>query len=267
MLPYPICRTNPTVAVLTTITAIAALFCSPAYANYPLKVCATEDLCGQVRAIDDAQMAAVAGKFTIAGEVVGLNLMMSSSWQAPNGQNLEGRLTLSVGLPNSGSAHIQYGTQASGTEAQETAATVAAPSVGTVGGGVGLQRVGGVSQLIQVAGDSNGASNRSSIELTTNNLSGIAGNSQLSASYKAANGAQAAVNIANNDAALRLTMPGAGLVQQQISGSSINQSIQIAADRQHVLNQLQLQVQMRPLTSAMQGAQGLSQSINMLRGR
>jgi hypothetical protein len=227
----------------------------------------TEKVCGQVQAIDDAQMAAVAGKFTIAGEVVGMNLMMSSSWQAANGQNLEGKLTLSVGLPNSGNAHVQYGTQASGTDAQEAAATGVAPSVATVGGGAGLQRVSGVSQLIQVAGDGNGASNRSSIELTSNTLNGIAGNGQLSASYKAANGAEAAVNIANNDAALRLTMPGAGLVQQQINGSSMHQSIQIAADRQQVLNQLQLQVQMRPLSNAMQGAQGLSQSINMLRGR
>jgi hypothetical protein len=78
------------------------------------------------------------------------------------------------------------------------------------------------------------------------------------------------VAIANNGAVLRIEMPNVGVLEQQVNGASsgnIQQRIQIAANRQQVFNQLQLQVQVMPLNPAMQAAQGLTRAINMLRGR
>jgi hypothetical protein len=257
------------------IAALSVAFCSqagaaPEHSGYradSLLVCAHAGLCGMAQEVDETQLAAAAGKFTIAGEVVGLNVVMASSWQAANGQNLEGKAMLAIRLPGSGNAQIQVGAQASGTEAAPAPFVI--PNSYT-GGGAGLRTVGGVAQLIQVAGDGNGATNRGTINVGTAPLPDIGGNGLPSASYKAANGAQVHADIANNGAVLRMEIPNVGLLEQQVNGAAsgnIQQRIQIAANRQQVLNQLQLQVQVRPLNPAMQAAQGLTRAINMLRGQ
>lgn len=255
--------------------ALSVVFCSQAgaapdnsgYRADSLLVCTDAGLCGLAQEVDEVQLAAAAGKFTIAGEVVGLNLVMASSWQTANGQNLEAKAMLAVRLPGSGNAQIQVGAQASGTEAAPAPFFIPTSSVG---GGAGLRTVGGVAQLIQVAGDGNGATNRGTINIDTTPLPDIAGNGLPSASYKAANGAQVHVDVARNGAVLRMQIPNVGVLEQQVNGAAsgnIQQRIQIAANRQQVLNQLQLQVQMVPLSRAVQAAHGLTQAINMLRGR
>jgi hypothetical protein len=249
--------------------ATVALFSSPASGGIPIKVCHANGMCGVAHAIDDEQMAGVAGKFTIAGEVVGMNLTMTSSWQAANGQRLDASASMSVALPASGNAHAHFSTQASVTEPQDSGISPNAPT-GTVSQGRGVQNVAGVSQVIQVAGNSNGASNRASIHVTTENLAANSGNGQLHASYAASNGAEAMVNIANNAVSLRLTMPAAGSAQQHINAigmGNLHQNIQIAANRQQVVNQMHLQLQLQPYSSAILASQGLSHSLHMMRGR
>jgi hypothetical protein len=257
------------------IVALLIAFCSKAGAAPEnsssrvdsLLVCGRTGPCSLVQEVEETQLAAAAGKFTIAGEVVGLNLVMASSWQAANGQNLEGKAMFAIRLPGSGNAQIQVGAQASGTEAAPAPFVIPTSSTG---GGAGLRTVGGVAQLIQVAGDGNGATNRGTINVDTAPLPDINGNGIPNASYKAANGAQVHVAIANNGAVLRIEMPNMGVLEQQVNGASsgnIQQRIQIAASRQQVLNQLQLRVQVAPLSRAMQAAQGLTRAINMLRGQ
>jgi hypothetical protein len=262
-------RFNPLIA------ALSIAFCSQAdaasepssYRADSVLVCAGAGMCSLVQEVDETQLAATAGKFTIAGEVVGLNLVMASSWQAANGQNLEGKAMLAIRLPGSGTTQIQVGAQASGTDVASESFVI---PTGSTGGGAGLRTVGGVAQLIQVAGDGNGATNRGTINVDTAPLPDIGGNGVPNASYKAANGAQVHVAIANNGAVLRIEMPNVGVLEQQVNGASsgnIQQRIQIAGNRQQVFNQLQLQVQVMPLNPAMQAAQGLTRAINMLRGR
>jgi hypothetical protein len=252
--------------------ATVALFSSPASGFAPGKVCEATGICGQAQAIDDEQMAGVAGKFTIAGEVVGMNLIMTSSWQAANGQRLDAAAGLSVALPGSGHAQAHFSTRASATDPQNSQNQPNQPlgSTGIVSHGSGLQSIAGVAQVIQVAGNGNDASNRASVNVTTNNVVASGGNEQLKASYAASNGAEAAVSIANNGVSLRLTMPAVGSAQQQVNMAgmgSIHQNIQIAASRQQVVNQMQLQLQLLPYSNAVLASQGLSHSLNMLRGR
>lgn len=245
--------------------ALAALLAAGT-AGAALTVCPKDGPCGQVRAIDDDEMAAVAGKFTIAGEVVGMNLMLRSAWQAADGQLLEASATLAVRLPASGQAGVWTDAKAGGGEPNPATPTQA--GIGTVIGGAGLRNVNGVAQLIQVAGDGNGAANRSTIEVGTGALAAPGGNGQTGAIYRANNGAQASVRLSDSGAELRLTLPS-GVAEQHINtaGSlAIAQSIRIAADRQQTLNTLQLQVQILPPSSAMQAAQGLARSLSMLRG-
>ncbi|HEV7618453.1 MAG TPA: hypothetical protein VGO51_10175 [Burkholderiaceae bacterium] len=250
-------------------TATVALFSGPASGFAPGEVCAATGICGLAQAIDDEQMAGVAGKFTIAGEVVGMNLIMTSSWQAANGQRLDAAAALSVALPNSGHAQAHFSASASATDPQNSE-NPPPGSTGIVSQGSGLQSIAGVAQVIQVAGDGNGASNRASVQATTNNVVASGGNEQLKASYVASNGAEAVVSIANNGVSLRLTVPAVGNAQQQVNMAgmgSIQQNIQIAASRQQVVNQMQLQLQLLPYSNAVLASQGLSQSLNMLRGR
>jgi hypothetical protein len=246
-----------------------ALPCVPASAAHALTVCAADGRCGRVQAIDDMQMAAVAGKYTVAGEVVGMNLTMASSWQSANGQNLEGKAMLSIALPQSGHAQARYGTQVSATDPQQTSASTG-DAPGTVSTGSGLQGINGVSQVIQIAGDNNGAANHAQVNVTTAPIGTLTGNGQLNASYRAANGAQASAAITGNGVSLRLTMPGAGIAGQQINAgnlANIQQNIQFAADRQQVMNQLQLQLQIQPPSGALLASSGVGQALNMLRGK
>lgn len=247
----------------------AALLSAPAHADPALRVCATNGLCGQAQPVNELQLARVAGKYTIAGDVVGMNLTMASSWQAANGQNLEGKATLSIALPDSGAAQVRYGTHASASEPQDLATGTAMPS-GTVAAGAGVRGIEGVSQIIQVAGDGNGAANRAQVNVTTAPIGTLPGNSQTNASWQAANGAQASAMIGANGVSLQLTMPGAGTVRQQINAASlasIQQNIQFAGDRQQVMNQLQLQLQIRPPSNALLASSGVAQALDMLRGK
>jgi hypothetical protein len=249
--------------------AAVALASGPAGAHAVFEVCRTNDACGLAQAIDDEQMAAVAGKFTIAGEVVGMNLTMTSSWQAANGQRLEASAALSIALPGSGQAGAHFDARASATEGQIQDVQTQGQG-GTVHQGSGLQSVRGVAQVIQVAGNGNGAANQAAVHVTGDNVLAAGGNGLLGASYTASNGAQASVNIANNGMTLHLLMPDAGSAGQQVNLAgmgNIHQNIQIAAHGHHVVNQMQLQLQMQPATSAALAAQGLAGSLNMLRGR
>lgn len=251
------------------VTGVTCLMSVPASAAVPLQVCGQYGLCGVVHAIDDAQMASVAGKFTIAGEVVGMNLRLSSSWHGAHGQHLEAAASVSIALPGSGHAHARFDAQASASDPQN-GPDASANAVASVHQGSGTQHVRGVGQVIQIAGDGNGAANRTAIHVTHDNVVTNGGNGNLNASYAAANGATASVNIANNGVSLELMMPSAGSARQQINLAgmgNIHQNIQIAADRQHVVNQMQLQLQMRPATAAALASRGVSGSLNMLRGR
>jgi len=258
-------------AVLFRLTlpacAAALVFTAPsASAHAPFRVC-NGAACTLAQAIDDAELAHVAGKFTIAGEVVGMSLQMNSSWQAANGQRLEAGATVSITLPNSGHAHAGFDARASASEAPS--ADVQSAASGQVESGSGLEGVRGVSQVIQVAGDDNSAVNQAAMRLSSDPLMSGAGNGLRSAAQSAANGAGARVDIGDNGVSLQLTLPGGSAAQQINAGGSggIHQGIQIAAQGQQVMNQLQVQLQMRPATQAALTAHGLTTALNMLRGR
>lgn len=233
-----------------------------------LKICGAGGACGEAHVVDDSEMAEVAGKFTIAGQIVGMNLLMTSSWQAPNGQKLDGMAAVALRLPGDGSTG-RLSTQASATGSDPTTQAPASATSNTVTGGKGLDNVNGVSQAVQVAGNSNAAKNSAAVQVTTGALSDYAGNGTTTAAYRGANGAQATVDMSNNSVMLQLQTPD-GMARQSVNDANsgnIHQNIQIAANRQAVVNQLQLEVQVRPLTAMGLANQGLLQSVNALRGR
>ncbi len=257
-------------AAVVSMVAISAMVALPVNANTKLKICPTEGLCGQAKTVTEAQMADVAGKFTVAGDVVGMQLNMVSTWQADNGQKLEGTATLALGLPNNGRpGYSSTQASASGTNGSDIAGTPNAS--GNVKGSAGLSNINGASQVVQVAGDGNGASNLTAIEVTSKNLSMPTGSGLSSATYKATNGSEAQVDIVNNSISVQLKMPNnTGIAQQNVNlanNGNIHQNIQIASSNQHVINRLQLQIQVKPMTNLGLAQQGLYQALGTLRGR
>ena len=256
-------------AVAVSMAAIS-MFPLAANAGSLYKTCTAGGLCGAVETVSEAQMANVAGKFTVGGDVVGMRLMMLSSWQAANGQKLEAAATVAIRLPGHG--HPGYAsTQASagGTGAPDIAG--AANYSGAVQGSAGLNSINGVSQVIQVAGDGNGASNRTAVEISSATLKVPTGSGLSGATYKASNGSEAQVDIARNSMTLLLTMPDNGGTAQQnlnlANSGGIHQSIQIASSNQNVFNQMKLQIQVRPATNFGMAEQGLYHALSALHGR
>lgn len=247
--------------------ASAFLMLEPAAAHTAFKVCGADKICRVAEAIGEEELARVAGKFTIAGEIVGMNLQVASAWQASNGQRLEASAGVSVTLPGSGRAGASFDAQASVTEAGPGSSPA---STGTVQSGAGLQTVRGVTQVIQVAGDDNRVSNGAAIAVTSGQLPAMSGNGQLGATQAAGNGASANVRIVDNGIAVSLALPGAGNVQQQLNlagSGNIQQQIQLAAHGHQITNHIQLQLQMQPVTAAAYATQGVGAALNMLRGR
>ena len=254
-----------------SIAVISGLFSAHATASSVLKICTERGLCGEAETVTDAQLADVAGKFTVAGDVVGMQLIMLSSWQAANGQKLEGAATVAIGLPGDGRpGHISTQANATGTSAPELAGP--ANRYNTVTGSAALANMNGMSQVIQVAGNGNDASNRAAIEVTSANLIvPTGGNSSSAAEYKATDGSLAQVDIANNSVSIQLKMPnGSGTAQQNANvanNGSIHQAIQIAASNQYAVNQMLLQIQVRPTTNFGLAEQGLSHALSTLLSR
>lgn len=245
-------------AALLPVTACAA----------SVEVCADDGLCGMAHAIEPWQMADVTGKFTLGGDVVGMNLQMASSWQAANGQRLNGKASLVLVLPGAtGTAPPQLSVQTQASAGEPTFLT--AQGTGIVSSGKGLDSIAGAAQLVQVAGDSNSAFNLAAIDVSPRAIALPGGANSPHADAVAANGATVTVNVAHNGVALTLNVPGAGSAQQRfgtLNANNILQTIQIGADRQLVMNQLQVQLQVRPQTAAVLAAEGFGQSLNMLRG-
>ncbi|MGV8898818.1 MAG: hypothetical protein ACOH2B_06205 [Burkholderiaceae bacterium] len=257
---------------VVSTAAISVMYALPANANSALKICTFEGLCGEAKTVTEAQMADVAGKFTVAGDVVGMQLNMVSSWQAGNGQKLEGTATLAIGLPSNGQPGYSI-TQASASGSETSAPDIAGiPNAsGNVKGSAGLNNINGASQVIQVAGNDNGASNLTAIEVTSGNLNMPTGNSLSNATYRAINGSVAQVDIVNNSISVQLKMPNnTGVAQQNVNianNGNIHQNIQIASSNQRVINQLQLQIQVKPMTNLGLAQQGLYQALGSLRGQ
>lgn len=257
-------------SMLLPAAILAAIFAQGAAARpspQHFTVCGSAGDCGRVLPVDDDQLAHVAGKYTIAGEVVGMSLTMTSSWQSSNGQRLEAAGGVTISLPGSGRTSAGVHAQASGNGSTSSGSSGTPRQVYM---GEGLRSVNGVTQVIQVAGDGNVAANRSAIQVSYEPQNFLHGNGQSQASYGADNGARADVSIDSNGVMMTLSLPDGSAARQRINMAGtgqVHQGIQIAGDGHSVTNALQLQLQMQQLGRAAAGAQGLHRSLDMLRGR
>lgn len=218
----------------------------------------------QWQTVDDDVLAHQTGKGVGGDMISGFVLNLLSQWHLPNGATAIAQGTLAVaqnavnqlGATVNTLAKVVDGNGNSGANPNAVAT-----------GGQGIS-VNGVSQVTQVAGNSNSGFNAAQIDFSNNPLAGLAGGNNA-ASANASNAAgtiKAAISFGTGGVTLALQTP-AGLATQSIVPSNAQQAgaiaqlLQIAGNNQQVANQLQLQLQTQQMSSAMLRQTGVLQAL------
>jgi hypothetical protein len=213
--------------------------------------------------VSDDVLAGQTGKFANGQMISGFVLNLLSQWNLPNGGSAiaQGSLAVAQNAANQMSATVNSTAHVVNGNGRNSGAD---PSAQVSGG----QRIAinGVSQVTQVAGNSNIGMNAAQIDFTGNALASAGGNGATSANASNANGTiRAGITFGNGGVSVALQTP-AGIATQTIApgggqAGSIAQMLQIAGNNQQVANQLQLQLQTAQMSSASLRQAGVLQAL------
>ena len=259
-------------ALFATIATVALGVAGPAYAAdtggavpMPAFLSAHDGGIETIRwqPVSDDVLAGQTGKFANGQMISGFVLNLLSQWNLPNGGSAiaQGSLAVAQNAANQMSATVNSTAHVVNGNGRNSGAD---PSAQVSGG----QRIAinGVSQVTQVAGNSNIGMNAAQIDFTGNALPSAGGNGATSASASNANGTiRAGITFGNGGMNVTLQTP-AGMATQTIApgggrAGSVAQMLQIAGNNQQVANQLQLQLQTAQMSSASLRQAGVLQAL------
>src|ERR1700761_3557240 len=166
------------------------------------------------QAVGDDVLAGQTGKFANGQMISGFVLNLLSQWNLPNGASAiaQGSLAGAQNAANQMSATVNSTARVVNGNGRNTGADPSAQ----VNGGQQIA-VNGVSQVTQVAGNSNIGMNAAQIDFTGNALSAAGGNGATSASASNANGTvKAGITFGNGGVSVALQTP-AGMATQTIA--------------------------------------------------
>ncbi len=212
--------------------------------------------------IPDEELGQMRGRYTVGGnEVAWFGVTMISTWQAANGQSLQGALQIGMDFRNGGSPKVSFTPSVTVTAANAPLPDVSGRSIN----GAGLDNVAGLSQSVQIAGDGNRASNVLQLNVRNDGVvpsqGGVAGNSS------AQQGAASAVaSFDGSSARLQLQVQGQGAVQQWLRNGAMGQSIQLLGDGQVAQNLVQIDLVKQSLVGNLPLSQNVAQAITLNRG-
>lgn len=221
----------------------------------------------QCQPVDDDVLSHQTGKYAGSNMISGFVLSLLSEWQLPNGATAvaQGALSVTQSVTNQLTAQIQ--TSASVTGGNNSHNTGANPNAVATGGQ--NVAVNGISQITQVAGNSNSGSNGATIDYSSSLPQLTGANNQTSAFASNASGSvTAGISFANNSINLSLQTP-AGIATQSVVPSNAQQAgaiaqlLQIAGNNQQVANRLALTLQTQQMSSAMIRQSGLLQALRI----
>lgn len=214
--------------------------------------------------IPDPELNLMRGRYTVGGNAVAwFGVTMISTWQASNGQNLQGALTLGMDFSKGNMPKVTFTPSVSITAANAPLPDVSGRSID----GSGLNNVSGVSQSVQIAGDGNRASNVMHLNVRNDGVIPGQGNGGGAGSSSTQVGdASAVASFDGNAAQLQLRIEGQGAVQQWLRSGSVGQSIQLMADGQQVGNRLQIDLVRQSLAGNLPLSQNVAQAITLNRG-
>ena len=218
--------------------------------------------------IPDPELNTLRGRYTVGNNAVAwFGVQMISSWRTDDGQILQGTLAINMDFnAHQPQPQVSFQPSVSITRADTVIPMPASTTTRSVDGS-GLANVGGVLQSVQVAGDSNLASNV--VKLNVND-GGSAPAAAAAPSHGSAaaqqDGASASAAFDGQNASVQLAVNGLGSVQQWIRNGSLGQSVQLTADNQAISNLMEIDLVRQSLASNAQLTQNVAQAINFARG-
>lgn len=252
--------------------------------------------------IPDPELNLMRGRYTVNGtSVAWFGVTMVSQWQAGN-QSAQSALTLGMDFSHgTNTPKVSFTPSVTVTAADAPLPVTPGRTVDSSG----LQNVAGMTQSIQVAGDSNVASNTTHLNVRDASAPASAEQSTQQASTQQASTQQASTEPAStaqtatqqvasqqpapqqagvqqasvqqggvsavaqqdgNSASVKLDIQGVGAVQQWIRNGSVGQSIAISSDGQSVRNRMQIDLVRQTLASSGSLNQNVAQAMTLVRG-
>jgi len=205
------------------------------------------DVFNNMQEVSDSDLHQMRGKFASDNQVLYFGIEMVSQWQTPTGNLVTASANLNIDFSDNGNTPtVQY--LPTVTIVQQGQAIAPSGNTNGVTGGAGLANVSGVSQSIQVAGQSNSIHNGidMQVDLTSpaqggyisNAIQGQAG----SVSATGDDGTVATVTLANNSIGVDVVVPGQGQVLQQIRNQGMFQSARIGGDMNQIHNAITMHI-------------------------
>lgn len=276
--------------LLTLTTLALGHFGTPAWAS-------DAPAASGLQEIPDAELATMRGRYTIGDNAVAwFGVQMISTWQNTAGQVLQSSLAMNMDFTH-GAAAPQVSFRPSVSITRPDAPLPPTPP--TTGpsrsvDGSGLTNVRGVTQSVQVAGDSNLANNVTQLTVqdggspptgnggttdtrvasniappatgSNGNTSGPNAGASTAVAAAYGDGTSAVASVDGHGADVQLTIDGQGMVQQWIRNGSIGQSVQLTADNQWVSNRMEINLIRQTIAGNTQLAQNVAQAISLARG-
>ena len=221
--------------------------------------------------VSDGDLHHMRGKFASNNKVLYFGVEMVSQWQTPTGNLVTAGANLDIDFRgnNGNTPTVSYVPTV--TIVQQGQGAVATQNSGSnsVSGGAGLANVSGVSQSIQVAGQSNRIQNGidMQVDLASNAQGGgsISGamQGQAGSTSASSDGTVATVTLANNSIGVDITVPGQGQVIQQIRNQGMFQSARIGGDLNQIHNAITMHIGLN--TGAGSGAGGAYAALQSLK--
>jgi len=228
--------------VLSIGMAVLLAFSPIANASLPDGI----DVFGNMPEVSDSNLGQIRGKFASNDQVLYFGVEMVSQWLTPTGNLVTAGANLNVDFRgNVNTPTVQYAPTIS--MVQQGTSTPQTGGVNAVSGGGGLSNVQGVSQSIQVAGQSNSIHNGMDIQVDATSsapggvLSGAVQSQAGALSQTGVDGSVATVTLANNSLGVEV-VPGQGQVLQQIKNQGMFQSARIGGDLNQIHNAITMHI-------------------------
>jgi hypothetical protein len=199
--------------------------------------------------VSDSDLGHMRGKFASSNQVMYFGIEMVSQWLTPTGDLVTAGANLNIDFrANESTPIVQYVPTATivyqnhGTSTQNM-------GTNSVSGGAGLANVSGVSQSIQVSGQSNSIKNGidMNVDLTSaTNAGGVISSAvqgQLGSVTAIGNdGVLATVTLSKNTIGVGIIVPGQGQVEQQLRDQGMFQSARIGGDLNNIHNNITMSI-------------------------
>lgn len=231
------------------------------------------DIFNGMQEISDSDLGHMRGKFASNNQVMYFGVEMVSQWQTAVGELITAGANLNIDLSDGATPTVQYMPTVTIVQQGQGVSAPVNGNTNDVSGGEGLSNVNGVSQSIQVAGQSNSIIN--GVDMQVNISSGPGGSlvgasqGQLGAVSATGNdGTVATVTLANNSLGVSVNVPGQGQILQQIRNQGMFQSARIGGDLNSIHNKITMHIGLNAATgansvgaySALQSLKGLHQA-------